>query len=811
MPAIHPARVIRRSALAKPSHAALAALLSLVAGNAGTAAEPAGAGLLTARQTAVGATPRGAATASAAPSPASRPNAERVGVLITDWAEPEGLDPQYRRDVVKRSFGPPLRGPEDPCAKYYIGPPGFKQFLGLTPYALGVKTPGLESAYDSMGLYRLSKDGTAYEALYDPSVKIAVKDVPNVPGTIVAAKDITRPLARSYWAIDPRDGTNYLDGVVMIGAGPMAPGSRPSGAAPGPGAGPAGPPAMPNGIRDADEISLAGAITDMSILYEDLTPRLSPATQHIEGATARMVRELFGDQVDVRFGAYAATEFQTRTEDDVALDFAREGFRRIVLTRETTDNNNYANNFMTRGYVDLALCRAGMDGVFQYQQSRQVGRTPEYNLALLHVARTNFDQIAPGSEVTVLYTTYGLPFPERALPGPFSAPHPWSSEVYHENAYNNYISFKRYLEAYYGDRYRLVFNPRGRSGDARLDNWYSYGLATAADFTAPEPENRFRTLRENIDAAKKEGRREILAVLSHWYYNGRDPLLAVRAMQGIPLNGRSAVRDGKLWISWCERVDSARSVPCDSNDPSLVRLQYSDTFDRYAHEFAVGYAQNIRGAVERFGVFPVATGLRIAARGAVDREGGGAAEVKSGELRGARVQVARDAHPNVPESFDAKTYRAFTDPADNFVSAWDSFEAYIGTQNVPLDRLAKHSRVVGPAVLFGPYRTIVNRPATFTLPLAAGTRLSPDEAARLRAFVYNEASEDWDPVFLPAGSAPLRYDARTRRATFDTQVFGVFALAVTPEGWTPMKAVTHRYHQSINPRPLGPWNPAGAH
>jgi hypothetical protein len=242
-----------------------------------------------------------------------------------------------------------------------------------------------------------------------------------------------------------------------------------------------------------------------------------------------------------------------------------------------------------------------------------------------------------------------------------------------------------------------------------------------------------------------------------------------------------------------------------------VHLQYSETFDSFAHEFAVGYAHVIRGAVERFGVYPTSVGLEIVARGAVDREAGGAVEVRAGRLEGARVAIAKDAHPGEPESFDAKTYRAFTDPADNLVSAWESFEAYIGTQPVPLERLARHSRVVSDGVLFGPYRTIVNRAASFTLPLAPKQKLGAGDAGRLRAFVYNEASEDWDPVFVPAGGAPLRYDPKTRRATFDTQVFGVFALAVTPPGWKPMDAVRHRYHQPVKPRPLGPWNPAGMH
>ena len=40
-------------------------------------------------------------------------NAERIAVLLTDWAEAEGFDPLYRREVVKRSFGPPHQGPND--------------------------------------------------------------------------------------------------------------------------------------------------------------------------------------------------------------------------------------------------------------------------------------------------------------------------------------------------------------------------------------------------------------------------------------------------------------------------------------------------------------------------------------------------------------------------------------------------------------------------------------------------------------------------------------------------------------------------
>lgn len=721
-------------------------------------------------------------------STASR-NADRIAVLMTDWAEPQGLDPLYRRSVLNRSFGASAATLDAPCTEEFVGSPPFRQQLGLIPFALGFKTRGVEGAFDSMGLYRLSADGLHWVSIYDPSVKLAVKDVPQTPGLITAAKDMKNPQQRSFWALDPRDGTNYLEGVVMIGSMPRGPGPNPL--------------AMPNGIRDADEISIASGITDFSILHDDLSPRLSPMTEEVERTTERVLHRLFGDQIDVRFGAYSPVTGLTRFEEDVALDFAREGFRKMVLSRETTDNNNYANNFMTRGYVQRALCLAGFRDTFTYQQARQVGRTPEYNLALLHVAKKHLDRIPRGAEVAVLYTTYGLPFPDRQGPGPFSAPHPWSKEVYHENAYNNYVSFKRYLEAYFGDRYALRFNPPGKAGDVRLDNYYSYGLSQPQDFTSADPQNRFRTLRENIDLAKRDGRREILVLLSHWYYDGRDPLLAIRKMQQIPLNTRTDLRQGKRWVEWCERLDSPTPVECDASDPSKVRLQYSETFDAWGREFSIGYANNIRTAIERFGVFPVSTRLSIAVRGPIDREGGGVVEVKSGDLRGAKLVIAKDAHPGEPEAFDAKNYRAFRDPADNLVSAWDSFEAYIGTQHVPVEALRDHGEAVSTAVLMGPYRTIVNRPATITLPIAGKRKLSAEELPRLRAFIYNEASLGWDPVFVPAGGGALRYDPKTRTASFDTQVLGVFALVVTDAGWTPMKGLRHRYPIGIGAVDLG--------
>lgn len=713
-------------------------------------------------------------------------NSSRVAVLLTDWAEPQGFDPLYRREVVKRSFGARASRPNEPCTDNFVGEFPFRVQLGLTPFAVGFPVSGLETVHDAMGLYRLSADGKRYVSIYDKTVSLPIEAVAQRPELITPAHRLPKPLQRSFWAIDPRDGRDYLQGVVMIGQPSRGPGPNPL--------------AMPNGIRDADEWSWAAAITDFSILHDSLRPELSPASVTVETETARLLTDLFGRQIDVRFGAYAPTQGITRFEEEVALDFAREGFRRFVLVRETTDNNNYANNFMTRGYIQRALCLEGFTSGFTFEQSRQVGRTPEYNLALLHIAKTHFDRIPQGSEVAVIYTTYGLPFPDRPADGPFSAPHPWSKEVYHENAYNNYIAFKRYLEAYYGDRYQLAFNPRGSSGDKRLDNYYAYGLSTPKDFTSQDPSQKFRTLREAIDLAKADGHQHIIVLLSHWYYNGRDPLLAIRALQDIPLNSREDLRVGKHWMNWCEARESKTVVPCES-EKNLVEIQYSETFDDWAKEFAVGYAHRIRGAIERHGVYPQAIDLEIQARAPIDREKGGTVRVKSGPLQGAQIEVAVDRYPGEPESFDGQRYRAFTDPADNLVSAWDNFEAYIATQRVPDAHLSDHGEQMSAAVLFGPYRTLVNRPALITLPLQRSQRPSAEEIPRLRAFIYNEVSERWDPVFTPAGADELRYDARSHSASFAVQVFGIYALALTAPDWTPQRGLQHHYPIGIEAVP----------
>lgn len=81
-----------------------------------------------------------------AAEPAAGPAAERVAILLTDWAEPQGFDPLYRREVVKRSFGASATRPDEPCTDDFLGTAPFRVQLGLQPYAIGFKAKGFEGA-----------------------------------------------------------------------------------------------------------------------------------------------------------------------------------------------------------------------------------------------------------------------------------------------------------------------------------------------------------------------------------------------------------------------------------------------------------------------------------------------------------------------------------------------------------------------------------------------------------------------------------------------------------------------------------------
>ena len=133
-------------------------------------------------------------------------NAQRVAVLLTDWAEPEGFDPLYRREVVKRSFS--NRGaesPDEPCTENYVGKDPYRvQLRAARPMRSAVRSRASKARttrWVSIGCRRMVRPMSRSTTR---KATVAASAVPTSPGMITPAKDVKKPLQRSLWAIDPR-------------------------------------------------------------------------------------------------------------------------------------------------------------------------------------------------------------------------------------------------------------------------------------------------------------------------------------------------------------------------------------------------------------------------------------------------------------------------------------------------------------------------------------------------------------------------------------------------------------------------------
>ena len=697
-----------------------------------------------------------ASSAAAAPGK-SKPEADKIGVLITDWSQPDGFSSQFWSDTWRLFNGAKTNYPGEPCTQNHLSTFPFASQNGLFPYVLTYKTPGFENAFDSYGFYFDNGDGT-YTNVVDENIVLTADDIPDVPGIITPAID-TPPLgARGTWGRDPNTGENHFENIVRIGA--AVDGQR-----------------VPNEIGDVREgIWLAG-YSDMKTSHNDLTPRLSQAQLDLEHYTEKTLTKVYGDRLDVRFGAYIPVDGLTEWEGDVGRQMAVDGHDKLVLTRETTDNNNYANDYQTLKTIDKQICLAQSRGEVKqdvdYEQVRQVGRTPEYNTALLDVNQRHLDAIPKGKDVAIIYNTYGLPWPgSTTVSGPFGQPHPWSDEVFHENAFNNYLSFKRYAEARWGKTHKLKFTKPGATGETRLESYFSYSLYQPEDLTPPaEPEKAFQTLRQNIDQAKAAGEKNIVVVLSHWYLNHHLTYLQSRLLNQIPLNTRDEIEAGEVSKAWCELPGA--TTPVDCRTKGAIKLQYGEAFDDEMETFATGYGQRIRGGVERFGQLP--KHVRAAVKGSIDETTGGVIEATSGVFRGTKLEVRADARPDAPEAFTPLAYETFNDPKGNLVGAWDTYTGYIGAdlndvglrtvRALGIGKLGSHQPVIGP------YRTLSNQPMTVTIPA-----FNKRNADQLRPYIWNEATKRWDPVHKVPGGQGVRVDKKTGKVSFDTQVLGTFTL-----------------------------------
>lgn len=710
-------------------------------------------------------------------------NSKKIAVVVTDWGQPEGFSDSYYQGIAQRSrIGIQASSVDETCTENFVGDYPYRSSMGSYPHVSSFLTEGFEEYYDSFGMYRFDPTQGLYINVLDESVTLSREEAEQYERIKVTGSGDGYG-RRNILTVDPRDGTDPLPDYYKIFAS--------------------------NGIQDVREQDVVFYRRINKLLgAEKESTGMHPMTDFMELYLTDFMKNYFGDQVTIRFGMYEKNSGYSARHDDVALAMARwGGFKNMLLTRETTDHNFYANHFMTRNKVYYKLCKSGLIDRVDLKQIRQVGRTPEYNLMLIHNMKRYLEQYSDNEEISLIYATYGLPWPGRNPQGPLGAPHPWIKEVYHENAFNNYLSFKRYAEAHYdvthGGRWRINFNRLDGFGsnDSRTKSLYGYSRFPSQIFGHPEDELRFQTIRDQLEQAIKiEQRKNIIIVPSHWYYNGQDTSLKVRELNNLPLNTIEEMNQGIFDISWCERYQSDGSLEQllgqGLNCPhGFSRITLMETFDEVREEFNIGYAQRIRGGIEQFGVLPD-LGIEILASGPVSYQNGGLIEVKHGELQGAKLFVRSDAHPGEPESYSYQTsyrhqnsrdpntdetairpFNEFTTYDDHLISAWFDFNAMIGIQrnSKPDTAMPKLVNAVSDSVYFGPYRTLFNAPATITIPI---DRTKVSDASKIQAYIFNDLSQTFDPLFSVPGGTTISVDINENTASFDTQVLGVFVLGI---------------------------------
>ena len=710
-------------------------------------------------------------------------NNKKIAVVVTDWGQPEGFSDSYYQGIAQRSrIGIQAFSANETCTENFVGDYPYRSSMGSYPHVSSFLTEGFEEYYDNFGMYRFDLTQSFYINVLDESVTLSKEEAEKYERIKVTGSGDGYG-RRNILTVDPRDGSDPLPGYYKI--------------------------FTPNGIQDVREQDVVFYRRINKLLgAEKESTGMHSMTDFMELYLTDFMKNYFGNQVTIRFGMYEKNSGYSARHDDVAWAMARwGGFKNMLLTRETTDHNFYANHFMTRNKVDFKLCKSGLADRVDLKQIRQVGRTPEYNLMLIHNMKRYLEQYSDNEEISLIYATYGLPWPGRNPQGPLGAPHPWIKEVYHENAFNNYLSFKRYVEAHYdvshGGRWKINFNRSDGFGssDSRTKSLYGYSRFPSQIFGHPEDELRFETIRDQLEQAIKiEQRKKIIIVPSHWYYNGQDTSLKIRELNNLPLNTIEEMNQGIFDISWCERYQSDGSLEQLSdqglNCPNgFSRITLMETFDEVREEFNIGYAQRIRGGIEQFGVLPDLY-IEILATGPVSYLNGGLIEVKHGELKGAKLFVRSDAHPGKPESYSYQTsyrhqnsrdpntdetairpFNEFKTYDSHLISAWFDFNAMIGTQknSNPDTEMPKLVNAVSDSVYFGPYRTLFNAPATITIPI---DRTKVNDASKIQAYIFNDLSQTFDPLFSVPGGTTIAVDLNEGTASFDTQVLGVFVLGI---------------------------------
>ncbi|MBW1854036.1 MAG: hypothetical protein JRJ00_05050 [Deltaproteobacteria bacterium] len=672
-------------------------------------------------------------------------NEDKVAVLITGWGMPAGYSFDYSWHSSEYArCGDKTEYEGQPCKIGHVGEFPYQAHFNIIPWAICFETPDYEHLYDNSGIYIL-QDGV-YVSPNPEISSVLPSEIPEgVPVTPLV--EVTDHTGKLTFPSDPRDGEDYLDGWFKIGDTSNL---------------------FSNGFGDLAEQGPAyftryiGFITGPSELPE--AHQQNPYAQEMEDYTEQKLHDAFGDRIDVRSGYYGEAPGYSELAWDVAEQFANEGFTKMLLARETTDHNNYANHFFTGGYVRERLCEIGKLDDTEIFQTYQVGRTPEFNTMNIMNMKRFIEGYPEGSTIAIVYATRGLSWGQDETTGYFAMAHPWSKEIYFENAYLNYLSWKKAVQDAYGDKYDLVFTKGRVESDLREDNLFTFGLSTEIDLLGYEEEHVYYGLRDAIEFAVEDGIDKIIIAPCHWNYDNLDTIMRMKEINNLPLTPKEDLEAGIFEMTHCE--DAEGNVVLCGSPAAVAEITVAPSYSNMALEFSTAYYVVLQGTLERFGLFPDGEEPVIEASQLVTKLNGGTIEVTSASspIQGTKIEIAGDPYPERPQGFTPETALPVNDPLDTNDCMWEDTIINIGYRATP-PSMNDGDSPLGPAVHFGPYRTFFNRDVTITIPYNS----PPANGKTLGVYIYNHLTENWDELEIESSENGF--------VTFKTMVLGLFQVA----------------------------------
>jgi hypothetical protein len=129
------------------------------------------------------------------------------------------------------------------------------------------------------------------------------------------------------------------------------------------------------------------------------------------------------------------------------------------------------------------------------------------------------------------------------------------------------------------------------------------------------------------------------------------------------------------------------------------------------------------------------------------------------------IAIPADPYPAKPDAFTPDNATAVGSPDNTNDCMWEDMKINIAWRRNP-PAMQEGVRAVGPAVHFGPYRTLFNRDVTVKIPfrrlLALGKKIQP--------YIYNHVTGQWDALEAARAAGGM--------LTFKTKVLGLFRAGV---------------------------------